>query len=200
MCRWPSARGRVDAGLRADNHAVSAANPKAAQWLRDDHCGIKRAPSLSRILLHAKQSMLAKGSLMRFLKRLSFIPVLNVCMTSLYAQDVHYNYDRSANFGAYKTYQWVDISGPGLGGAGSVDRSVHQACGGRTTRAKSLTRVEKGADLHVGYHAIIREEKGSTCRHLVTGAARGDGEAVGADSIVVQLPAKHPRFLSERCS
>ena len=27
-----------------------------------------------------------------------------------HAQDVHYNYDRSANFGAYKTYQWVDAT------------------------------------------------------------------------------------------
>ena len=40
---------------------------------------------------------------MKFILRLSFLPVFIVLMTSLYAQDVHYNYDRSANFGAYKT-------------------------------------------------------------------------------------------------
>jgi hypothetical protein len=28
-----------------------------------------------------------------------------------YGQDVHYNYDRGANFLAYKTYQWVDLPG-----------------------------------------------------------------------------------------
>lgn len=26
----------------------------------------------------------------------------------LYGQEVHYNYDRGANFSAYKTYQWID--------------------------------------------------------------------------------------------
>ena len=26
------------------------------------------------------------------------------------AQEVHYNYDRAANFHAYKTYQWVETS------------------------------------------------------------------------------------------
>ncbi len=46
---------------------------------------------------------------MRFIQRLSFLPVFIVFITSLYAQDVHYNYDHSANFGAYKTYQWVDL-------------------------------------------------------------------------------------------
>jgi hypothetical protein len=26
-----------------------------------------------------------------------------------YGQDIHYNYDRSANFSEYKTYQWIDV-------------------------------------------------------------------------------------------
>ena len=32
-----------------------------------------------------------------------------VCLSAAaFAQDVHFHYDRSANFSSYKTYQWVD--------------------------------------------------------------------------------------------
>ena len=32
-----------------------------------------------------------------------------VCLSvAAFAQDVQFDYDRSANFNAYKTYQWVD--------------------------------------------------------------------------------------------
>ena len=97
---------------------------------------------------------------MRFLRRLSFIPVLIVCMTSLCAQDVHYNYDRSANFGAYKTYQWADLPGPGGAVPDQlIDQSIKRAVDEQLAQ-KGLTRVEKDADLHVGYHAIVREGKG----------------------------------------
>ncbi len=106
---------------------------------------------------------------MRCIQRLSFLPVFIVCMTSLYAQDIHYNYDHSANFGAYKTYQWVDLPGPG--GAVQdqlIDQSIKRAVDEQLAQ-KGLTRVDKDADLHVGYHAIIREEKG------INLSAFGDG-------------------------
>lgn len=96
---------------------------------------------------------------MRFIQRLSFLPVFIVFLTSLYAQDVHYNYDHSANFGAYKTYQWVDLPGPGGAVPDQlIDQSIKRAVD-EQLQQKGLARVEKGADLHVGYHAIIREEK-----------------------------------------
>ncbi len=39
-------------------------------------------------------------------------------------QDIHYNYDRGANFQSYRTYQWVDLQrGP--------RRSVKSRCPGR---------------------------------------------------------------------
>jgi hypothetical protein len=96
---------------------------------------------------------------MRFLQRLSFLPVFISFMTSLYAQDVHYNYDHSANFGAYKTYQWVDLPAPG--GAVQdqlIDQSIKRAVDEQLAQ-KGLTRVDKDADLYVSYHAIVREEK-----------------------------------------
>jgi hypothetical protein len=96
---------------------------------------------------------------MRFIQRLSFLPVFIVFITSLYAQDVHYNYDRSANFGAYKTHQWVALPGPG--GAvpdqlidQSIKRAVEEQLG-----QKGLTRADKDADLYVSCHAIVREGK-----------------------------------------
>ena len=48
---------------------------------------------------------------MRLTKPLTFLPALLFLVALAYAQDVHYNYDRSVNFAAYKTYQWVDIRG-----------------------------------------------------------------------------------------
>ncbi len=48
---------------------------------------------------------------MRLPKRLTFLPALLFIFVCTYGQDVHYNYDRSANLAGYKTYQWVDIRG-----------------------------------------------------------------------------------------
>jgi hypothetical protein len=106
---------------------------------------------------------------MRFIPQLSFLPVLIVCMTSLHAQNVHYNYDRSANCGAYETYQWVDLAGPGGAVPDQlIDKSIKRAVDEQLAQ-KGLTRVDNGADLHVGYHAIIREEK------AINLSAFGDG-------------------------
>jgi hypothetical protein len=77
-----------------------------------------------------------------------------------YGQDVHYNYDHGANFAGYRTYQWVELPGPG----GTVpdqliDQSIKRAVDEQLAQ-KGLARVEKDGDLKVGYHAIIHEEKG----------------------------------------
>jgi len=45
---------------------------------------------------------------MKLTKLLTVIPAILFMLACAYAQDVHYNYDRGANFAAYKTYQWVD--------------------------------------------------------------------------------------------
>jgi hypothetical protein len=51
----PSASEKVNAGIRADNYAVSAANRKAAQQLRTDHFGIRRAPFLKVAKIGARR-------------------------------------------------------------------------------------------------------------------------------------------------
>jgi hypothetical protein len=72
-----------------------------------------------------------------------------------YGQDVHYNYDRGANFAAYKTYQWVDL--PGMPDQ-LIDRDIKRSIDEQLAQ-KGLTRVEKNADLYVGYQAVIDMER-----------------------------------------
>ncbi len=97
---------------------------------------------------------------MRFIQRLLFLLVSTILLISVYAQEIHYNYDRGANFAAYKTYQWVDLPGPG--GAVQdqlIDQSIKRAVDEQLAQ-KGLTKVDENADLQVAYHAIVREEKG----------------------------------------
>ena len=71
-----------------------------------------------------------------------------VAFACAYGQDVHYNYDRDANFAAYKTYQWVDLPGrvPDQLVDGAVKRSVDEQLA-----RKGLTKVEKAVLTdHVG--------------------------------------------------
>jgi hypothetical protein len=74
-----------------------------------------------------------------------------------YSQDVHYNYDRSTNFASYKTYQWVDL--PGRVPDQLIDRDIKRSIDEQLAQ-KGLTKVEKDADLYVGYQAVIDLEKG----------------------------------------
>jgi len=95
---------------------------------------------------------------MRYTRRLTLLPAFVFIVVCAYGQDIHYNYDRSANFAAYKTYQWVDIPG-GAAPDQFIDRDIRRAVDEQLAQ-KGLTRVENGADLYVGYQAVIREEKG----------------------------------------
>ena len=112
---------------------------------------------------------------MRLTKWSTFTSAILLMMTPAYAQDIHYNYDRGANFATYKTYQWVDLPGPG----GTVpdqliDQDIKRAVDEQLAQ-KGLSRVEKGADLQVGYHAIIHEEKGINLNAWGTGGVPWGG-------------------------
>jgi hypothetical protein len=72
------------------------------------------------------------------------------------AQDIHYNYDRSVNFYAYKTYQWVDSKqGPA---DQLVDQNIKRAVDAQLA-GKGLRRIDSGADLEVRYQIDIWHEK-----------------------------------------
>jgi hypothetical protein len=74
------------------------------------------------------------------------------------AQDVRYNFDKQANFGAFKTYKWVVIKGANQL-SDLVDRQVKAAVDAELSK-KGLTKSESDtADLYVGYQAAVDQEK-----------------------------------------
>jgi Domain of unknown function (DUF4136) len=121
---------------------------------------------------------------MKITKQLTLPLALLLVLASAHGQEVHYNYDRGANFQSYRTYQWVDlrkspggpskadgpsglpglpIGPPPISGADVPDdqlleQDIQRAVDAQLAQ-KGLTRVEKGGDLLVAYQAHVREEK-----------------------------------------
>lgn len=117
---------------------------------------------------------------MRLRNRLTLLPILLFIFVSAYAQDVHYNYDRSANFAAYKTYQWVDL--PGRVTDRLIDQAIKRSIDEQFGQ-KGLTKVESDAGLQVGYQAVINLEKGVNLSAWGTrGGPGGFGGWGGLDS------------------
>ena len=73
------------------------------------------------------------------------------------AQEVQFDYDRSVDFNAYKTYQWVDYRRVDVGDQ-LLDRDIKRAVDEQLA-GKGLQRVESGGGLLVGYQAGISQEK-----------------------------------------
>ena len=83
---------------------------------------------------------------------------LLMCLgVAAFAQQVQFDYDRSANFSAYKTYQWVDYQRVAVGDQ-LLDQDIKRAVDEQLA-GKGLRRVESGGDLLVGYQTRISEEK-----------------------------------------
>ncbi len=83
---------------------------------------------------------------------------LFLCLgVAAFAQDVRFDYDRSANFGSYKTYQWIDYK-PVAPGDQLLDQDIKRAVDEQLA-GKGLRRVESGGDLLVGYQAGVSQEK-----------------------------------------
>ena len=121
---------------------------------------------------------------MRITKRPILPLALLFVLTCAWGQDIHYNYDRGANFAAYKTYQWVDLprgpegpskadvpaglpdlpvgqppmSGSNIQDDQLLDQDIKRAVDAQLVE-KGLTKVDKGGDLLVAYQAHLREEK-----------------------------------------
>ncbi len=95
---------------------------------------------------------------MRLANPLTVLAAFFFVITCAYGQEVHYNYDRGANFAAYKTYQWIDIPGGAVPDQ-LIDRDIKRAVDEQLAQ-KGLVKVEKNADLYVGYQAIVDLEKG----------------------------------------
>src|SRR5215470_4452403 len=74
-----------------------------------------------------------------------------------FAQEVQFDYDRSANFNAYETYQWVDYKAVQVGDQ-LLDQDIKRAVDAQLA-GKGLRRVESGGNLLVGYQTAISQEK-----------------------------------------
>lgn len=122
---------------------------------------------------------------MKITKQLILPLALLFMLACARGQDIHYNYDRGANFQSYRTYQWVDVQrdpggssqadvptglpnlpfGPPPMNASNVpddqlfDQDIKRAVDAQLAE-KGLTKVDKGGDILVGYQAHVREEKG----------------------------------------
>ena len=97
-----------------------------------------------------------RGCMKRFLS-LSFVLLLLVAGASL-AQDVRYNFDKSADFSKFKTYKWVPIKDAAKV-SNLVDKQIRDAIDAELA-TKGLTKLDgDNANLYIGYQPAIGEEK-----------------------------------------
>ena len=75
-----------------------------------------------------------------------------------FAQDVRYNFDKGANFSAFKTYKWVKVKdAPPMNQL--VEQQIRDAIDAELAK-KGLSKTEATtADLYVAYQVTIGQEK-----------------------------------------
>src|SRR5574340_1514586 len=94
------------------------------------------------------------------IRRISLFTValLAVGLSSAFAQDVRYNFDKTADFSKFKTYKWVEIQGSKEVNdlvAGQIRDSIDAELAG-----KGLTKADSDdVDLYIGFQAAIGTEK-----------------------------------------
>lgn len=94
------------------------------------------------------------------MKRLSLKWMALLLMVGSYAvaQDVRYNFDKSADFSKFKTYKWVLLKGAQMPND-LVDKQIKEAIDAQLA-TKGLTKVDSDdADLYIGYQVAIGTEK-----------------------------------------
>lgn len=109
------------------------------------------------------------------LRVLAVLVTLLGCGAAL-AQDVKYDYDRSANFAKYKTYKWVAVEGASHPDQ-LTDKDIKQAVDEQLA-TKSLTKKDADpVDLFVGYQISMQQEK------QLTGFGGGVGWRMGGGMV-----------------
>jgi hypothetical protein len=93
------------------------------------------------------------------MKRFFILSVVTLLLAaSSFAQDVRYNFDKSADFSKFKTYKWVPIKDASKV-SDLADKQIKDAVDAELAK-KGLTKVEgDDANLYVGYQAAVGEEK-----------------------------------------
>ena len=74
-----------------------------------------------------------------------------------FAQDVRYNFDRSADFSKYRTYKWVKVKDAAQLGQ-LADQQLKSAVDAELAM-KGLVKSDGNTDLDVAYQAAINQEK-----------------------------------------
>jgi hypothetical protein len=82
------------------------------------------------------------------------IAVVIFLATSLFANDVHTDYDRGANFGRYKTYSWGGVQVQDPLWVNRIETAVDEAL-----TAKGWTRVPSGGDVSLMATEVTRNEQ-----------------------------------------
>lgn len=108
------------------------------------------------------------------------------------AQDIQYNYDRKADFAAYKTYQWVERERKMTDQL--VDQDIRRAIEGELAQ-RGLQRVESGGDLHIAYRTAVDQEKqldAWTMGPRWSGMARANTSTIEVGTLLISMydPAK----------
>jgi hypothetical protein len=86
------------------------------------------------------------------------VGVVLMAASAAFAQDIKYNFDKQANFAAFKTYKWVPIQGAQKIND-MVDKQIKTAIDAELAK-KGLTKTESDtADLYIGYQAAVDTEK-----------------------------------------
>jgi len=90
------------------------------------------------------------------LMKYGMLAALLICLSAA-AQDVHYNYDRQADFSSYRTYRWETIRGGAVEDQ-ITDQNIRQIVDDEMA-SKGFRKVETNPDLLVGYQAALGREK-----------------------------------------
>jgi len=89
---------------------------------------------------------------------LATLALLLLTGASALAQDVRYNYDKSADFSKFKTYKWVELKGAEKLD-NLTDKEIKASLDAELAR-KGLTKMDAdNADLYIGYQASVGQEK-----------------------------------------
>lgn len=83
---------------------------------------------------------------------------LLISLGSAFAQDVRYNFDKSADFSKYKTYKWVELKGADKLDD-LTDRQIRDALDAELTRKGLVKTDTETADLYIGYQTTLGQEK-----------------------------------------
>jgi uncharacterized protein DUF4136 len=94
------------------------------------------------------------------MKRLAVLSLIMLLLAPVMAvaQEVRYNFDKSADFSKFKTYKWVPIKDASEV-SDLVDKQIKDALDAELA-TKGLTKVEgDDANLYIGYQPAVGEEK-----------------------------------------